>query len=187
MLKNFIYYEYLYNEQQINELRKLCETSNWIRVGDALEHDHNKRDANTGKTNRFYSSCDIVLDTHLLIETYLNFLPEFCARSLDLGFNKSGGYYPDVKLSRYDSGDFYGWHCDCWETNSNVVGWKRQLSSITYLNDDYEGGETEFECGVIIKPTAGKTVIFPSSWLFPHQGNPVNNGTKYIYVNHIWT
>jgi hypothetical protein len=57
---------------------------------------------------------------------------------------------------------------------------------MTILNDDYEGGETEFGCGITIKPTAGKTLIFPSSWLFPHRGKEVISGTKYIYVNHIW-
>jgi hypothetical protein len=186
-MKNFIYYDYLYDKNQINELRKICEISQWIRIGDSLENNSNNRDPETLKTNRFYSPCDIILDTHLLIETYLNFLPELCARSLDLGFNKSGGYFPDIKLSRYNSNDFYEWHCDCWASNNSVTGWKRQLSSITYLNDDYRGGETEFECGVTIKPITGKTVIFPSTWLFPHRGKVVTEGTKYIYVNHIWT
>jgi len=52
---------------------------------------------------------------------------------------------------------------------------------ITYLNDDFEGGETEFLYqGVRVKPEKGKTVIFPASYTHVHRGNPPIGGTKYI-------
>lgn len=38
----------------------------------------------------------------------------------------------------------------------------RHLSSVTYLNDDYRGGETYFESGFVCKPKKGRTVVFHS-------------------------
>jgi hypothetical protein len=56
----------------------------------------------------------------------------------------------------------------------------RVITYIWYLNDVNEGGETEF-CGDFrIKPTAGKLVLFPASWCYPHSGiMPISND-KYI-------
>jgi hypothetical protein len=175
-MNDFIFYDYLYKKEDIDKLNEICKNVDWVRT----------KPLNADITNRFVSSCDLILDTRIIIHAYLSYVPELVARSLDHGLRKSNGCFPDVKLSKYDSSHFYDWHCDCWQTNNNLVGRKRQLSSITYLNDDYEGGETEFDCGVTIKPTAGKTLIFPSTWVFPHRGNKVISGTKYIYINHIW-
>jgi hypothetical protein len=178
MLNNFIFYDFVYEKSELIRMREFCERSQWSRIGNTTENSSIKR---------FFTSSEVVLDTGILIGTYLKFIPELPASCLDEGFSKSGGCLPDVKLARYDAGDYYEWHCDCWETHKQALGWKRQLSSITYLNDNYEGGETEFDCGKVIKPEMGKTLIFPSSWLFPHRGRKVTKGTKYIYINHVWT
>ena len=55
------------------------------------------------------------------------------------------------------------------------------LLSNVYLNDVEEGGETEFLYqGVKLKPETGKLVIFPTSYMYPHRGNPIYKGEKYI-------
>ena len=57
----------------------------------------------------------------------------------------------------------------------------REFVIITYLNDDFDGGETEFLYqGIRVKPEKGKTVIFPASYTHMHRGNPPIGGTKYI-------
>jgi len=57
----------------------------------------------------------------------------------------------------------------------------RVITFVFYLNDVFEGGETEFLGGDFsIKPEHGKLLLFPSSRNFPHRGNiPISND-KYI-------
>jgi len=56
----------------------------------------------------------------------------------------------------------------------------RVLSSVIYLNDNYEGGEIEFiNSKVKIKPEAGSIIFFPSNFLYVHEVYPITNGTRY--------
>lgn len=56
----------------------------------------------------------------------------------------------------------------------------RLISTVSYLNDDYEGGEIEFrQSNVRIKPEAGSIVFFPSNFLYVHEVMPIKNGTRY--------
>jgi hypothetical protein len=57
------------------------------------------------------------------------------------------------------------------------------LSSVGYINDDYEGGELHFDkLGLTFKPKAGDLYLFPSSYIYSHSANPVTSGTKYSIV-----
>jgi hypothetical protein len=176
-MKELIFYDYVYDKNSITQIEEICKNIEWKRTSDST---------NFVDGNRYTSVIKDILNSDKLIQSYLNFLPEYVAACLNEGFMCSGGYTPDTKISKYEINDEYGWHCDCWEKNFSSPLWKREISSITYLNDDYEGGETEFSFGTIIAPQSGKTLIFPSNWNFPHRGNVVTKGTKYIYVNHIW-
>ena len=81
------------------------------------------------------------------------------------------------------------WHSGDWAhlthqySNERI---KRQFTCITYLNDNFVGGETEFSAGTLINPEENKTLIFPAHWEFAHRGREVTEGTKYVYINHIW-
>jgi Rps23 Pro-64 3,4-dihydroxylase Tpa1-like proline 4-hydroxylase len=56
----------------------------------------------------------------------------------------------------------------------------RVLSSVMYLNDDYEGGEIEFvNSGVKLKPEAGSIIFFPSNFLYVHEVWPIESGLRY--------
>lgn len=56
----------------------------------------------------------------------------------------------------------------------------RVLSTVIYLNDNYDGGEIEFQqSGVRIKPEAGSIIFFPSNFLYIHEVMPVSNGIRY--------
>ena len=57
----------------------------------------------------------------------------------------------------------------------------RLFAFMTYLNDDFDAGETIFEhYSLTVKPEKGKTLIWPAEWTHAHKGNVVNNGSKYI-------
>ena len=67
---------------------------------------------------------------------------------------------------------------------------KREFVYIFYLNDVYEGGETEIisGLGIKIKPKKGSLLIFPASSLYIHKGHvPISNDkfiiTGWIYSN----
>lgn len=56
----------------------------------------------------------------------------------------------------------------------------RILSTVSYLNDNYVGGEIEFiNSGVKIKPPAGSIVFFPSNFLYVHEVHPIESGERY--------
>lgn len=57
------------------------------------------------------------------------------------------------------------------------------LSSVGYINDDYEGGELFFDkFNLKIKPKAGDLYLFPSSYIYSHAALPVTSGVKYSIV-----
>ena len=61
---------------------------------------------------------------------------------------------------------------------------KRFLSTLIYLNDVEEGGQTVFN-DVIINPRQGRMVLFPPLWMFPHSGRiPISN-IKYLLTTYL--
>tara|TARA_X000000368_G_C22913056_1_gene659520 strand:- start:3 stop:653 length:651 start_codon:yes stop_codon:yes gene_type:complete len=72
-----------------------------------------------------------------------------------------------------------GYHM--WHHDADPEDPYRKLVTLLYLNDEFEGGETEFlyqQCR--ITPEKGKFVIFPAGWTHTHRGNPPMGGNKYI-------
>jgi hypothetical protein len=72
---------------------------------------------------------------------------------------------------------YHAWHAEASDQSSST----RVVNYMLYLNDVDEGGETEFLYqGKKIAPEQGKVVIFPCGFTFPHRGNPIYKGEKYI-------
>ena len=75
-------------------------------------------------------------------------------------------------------GGYHVWHDEncSYECSDRVLVW------MIYLNDDYEGGETEFlYYKKRVKPQKGKVLIFPAGMTHCHKGGMVLNGnSKYI-------
>jgi len=88
-----------------------------------------------------------------------------------------------LQILRYRPGQQYHPHVD-WLGETN----RRILSALTYLNDDYEGGETQFvKTGLTVKGRKGDVLVFrnigPDGGFDPlseHAGLPVTGGTKYL-------
>lgn len=56
----------------------------------------------------------------------------------------------------------------------------RSLSVLSYLNDDYEGGEISFpQSNITLKPKAGSIVFFPSNFIYVHTIAKMKNGVRY--------
>jgi hypothetical protein len=81
-------------------------------------------------------------------------------------------------LLKYEESDKFDWHVD------DGGKYPRTVSVSAYLNDEYEGGELEFNhFGISHKPEKGDIVLFSSSFTYMHRVNPVTNGTRYAVVN----
>lgn len=83
------------------------------------------------------------------------------------------------QIQRYKKGEGkYIYH------NDYSMNWEfRQYRVITflwYLNTVVEGGETELLGDIKVKPEAGKLLLFPASWTFPHRGMVPISEDKYI-------
>ena len=95
------------------------------------------------------------------------------------GYLMNTHIYPP-QIQRTEPGQYYHWHNDqtyppCWKVFTYII----------YLNDVEKdsGGTTEFSCGKIIQPKAGKIVFFPTTWTYFHRGKILEKGVKYIATN----
>lgn len=105
------------------------------------------------------------------------------------------------RFGHYKIGGHFGPHRDGWFTKDSM---ERSLRTfMLYLNDDFEGGTTDFiddkqefyknEDGMIvaqeenilkkIKPVTGMAIVFNHALL--HQGSPLTAGEKYIFRSDI--
>lgn len=81
-----------------------------------------------------------------------------------------------MSISKYFVGSEMGKHTD---THDDDQG--KTISVVLYLNDDYTGGEIEFEDqSLFVKPTAGSIMVFPSRKPYFHASKRVLSGEKYI-------
>ena len=77
----------------------------------------------------------------------------------------------------YTGGHFKKYHME----RTNILNSSRVFAWMTYLNSVNDGGSTDFlYYDLSIKPTTGKTLIWPAEWTHAHRGGIVNDGVKYI-------
>jgi predicted 2-oxoglutarate/Fe(II)-dependent dioxygenase YbiX len=95
------------------------------------------------------------------------------------------------QLLRYGVDGHYKPHYDgvsLWKAPNGDVIWRksteRDLSTVLFLNDDFEGGYFTFpEFRVKIKPEPGLLVCFPSNQNYLHGVEPVTKGERFSIVN----
>jgi len=90
--------------------------------------------------------------------------------------NKFNQFNPNFQIDwwqivKWPAGSFQNFHLDNF-SDSTV------LSSITYLNDDFKGGNTMFFDGTEITPYKGKTLFFNGK-TFQHSVTTILNNTRY--------
>lgn len=108
-------------------------------------------------------------------DTLKNALTNTAMHYVDKNKLESGKQAP-ISISKYFVGAFMGPH-----TDSAPEPTTEHISSVLYLNDDYEGGEINFpNQGVCIKPKAGSIVVFPSVPPYVHESKEIISGTKYM-------
>lgn len=122
-----------------------------------------------------------------IIELYRNIVRDIINPFYEISIRDSE--IPQVL--KYNIGGHYKPHIDgqsLWKTPTGDIIWRksvdRDLSTVIFLNDDFEGGEFVFsEHRVRIKPEPGLLVCFPSTYQYLHGVEPVTKGVRYSMVN----
>ena len=87
----------------------------------------------------------------------------------------------DLKVKKIPvGGGFHSWHFE----NGSIPYSQRKFVVQLYLNDNFEGGETEFlyqNRRELAKE--GDVIIFPAGYTHTHRGNPPIGGAKYIVTS----
>ena len=107
------------------------------------------------------------------------FVDEYCKKYSIL--TKSNFLLFDVKAKKIPvAGGFHDWHYE----NMGMQTSHRRFVIQLYLNDNFEGGETEFlYMNKRVKAKTGRLIIFPAGYTHTHRGNPPIGGDKYILTN----
>jgi len=88
-----------------------------------------------------------------------------------IGVNERFRFY------RYEYGQQFKVHVDGPHRRDN--GERSWVTAIIYLNDDFDGGSTQFlDPFEIVNPETGSMLLFKHRQL--HQGDPVTKGRKYV-------
>ena len=87
----------------------------------------------------------------------------------------------DLKIKKIPiGGGFHAWHFE----NGTISCSQRKFVVQLYLNDDFEGGETEFLYqNRREEAVKGDVLIFPAGYTHPHRGNPPIGDSKYLVTS----
>ncbi len=129
------------------------------------------------------SSTAVLRDPALAAELYHRVAPHVPARmSGEIGGRgrvdmSVAGVHVPVRIYRYEPGQHFGPHQD--QSYFGEDGTKSLLTLMVYLNEDFEGGETDFpEQGQRIVPRTGTALLFQHMVL--HSVNRVTSGSKLV-------
>jgi len=83
----------------------------------------------------------------------------------------------EIRIKKYENSDMYfDYHIDV----SDYKSAKRYLVGFIYLDDNEEGNTLFPELGISVPPKAGRMLVFPPLWMYPHAGTPPKDKPKYI-------
>lgn len=157
----------VYNEDGVTGREDVCRTNDYI----GIEETFDIYDMVVNRLNEAYE----------LYPRYL--LAAIPKEELRMPMPMADNSYSTMEppgLLRYEVGQKYDWHHDaCYDTSAESHD--RVISVVTYLNDDFKGGATEF-VDRERKAEVGHSLMFPSNWVFAHRATPVKKGTKYAIV-----
>lgn len=119
----------------------------------------------------------VMLDDHVRARALWDrlgaWVPRTRAGGVAVGLNERLRFY------RYAPGEYFRWHHD---GSFQRDAWDRSMvTAMIYLNDDFEGGSTDFEVGdelTRVAPERGMVLLFDHR--IRHQGAPVVSGRKYV-------
>jgi len=178
MNDNFIIrYKGAFSQQDCDEIINYVE---YLDENQLLYYDKKSLHRQDNKTVSINNGFDLDIPTtsrisRIILPKYKPCIDDYVQRFSVLDSSKFLVY--DVKLKKVPSGGgFHSWHYE----NGSMISASRMFVIQLYLNDGFEGGETEFLYqNLREEAVAGDVVIFPAGYTHVHRGNPPLGGTKY--------
>ena len=127
-----------------------------------------------------------VKPNHKLLKEYFKFVQQclnlYCDQYKFVNDLQRFDVVEDANIQHYGPMEgFYNWHCER-DSDKPPFG-SRCFVYMTYLNDDYEGGEFAFFNRTLkYKLNKGDVLMFPSTFMYPHEVMPVTKGTRYSII-----
>jgi len=182
MNDNFIIrYKGAFSQQDCDEIINYIE---YLEENNLLYYDKESLHRQDNKTVSINNSFDLDIPTtsrisRIILPKYKPCIDDYVQRFSVLESSKFLVY--DVKLKKVPSGGgFHSWHYE----NGSMISASRMFVIQLYLNDGFEGGETEFLYqNLREEAVAGDVVIFPAGYTHVHRGNPPLGGTKYTVTS----
>jgi hypothetical protein len=149
-------------------------THEWYKISEFLKKELHKN------IKKYIMKINSMVDSNDSYSIKYNFLND-----LDFLNNTYFFQYDNLMIQRYEKNKGrYKFHID------SMCDFKKEryriFTFIWYLNDIDIGGETQFWDSYKIKPQAGKLVLFPACWTFPHCGRMPISDDKYIITGWIY-
>jgi hypothetical protein len=119
----------------------------------------------------------MVQSSVLLLEEYKTKVPETAFWPKKYGFE-------EFRIKHYKEGgeDRFDMHVDAISTTTA----KRFFAFFWYINDVQEGGYTYFpQISKHIEPKKRRAFMFPPLWTYPHAGEPVIKGEKFLISSYL--
>lgn len=100
-------------------------------------------------------------------------------------FNRWNGY-SKLRFNKYTEGTNMKLHVD--HIHSMFDGNIRGIPTLTllgFLNSDFQGGDFLL-CGETPSIQPGEVIVFPSTFMYPHEVTTVTSGTRYSFVSWVY-
>ena len=176
-----------YCDDCVNELRENnWKKHKWYNSKEDLHYNPAGEDKEPDIITGDIFSADVKkINAFIVEELHSNILEYISSLDFDWFINWKG--YSAMKFIRYHPGERMVNHCD---HISSLFDGKRKgipiLSIIGLLNDDFEGGELIMFEDKKIDTKKGDLIIFPSTFLYPHEITPVTKNVRYSYASWVW-
>ena len=187
MLTDFIHrYEGVFSKEECQEI---IEYINYLENDGCLYLDRSRLHIEHQVSNNISNKDKYELDLDSSHRIVRKVLPKFleCVNDYLETYSllsRSRFMLYDCKLKKFPPGSgFHAWHYESGSYDSTGRVFVVQL----YLNDDFEGGETEFLYqNKREQAKRGDVLIFPTNFTHTHRGNPPIGGTKYLLTSWGW-
>lgn len=176
-----------YDQNQCSEMVEKLSTMSTFASG---VHDQDKGEK-VDYGHRSSSFISVVGDLYAQVQERITFVTNYHLQNLTGRSYKLAEPLQFLKYDSSNSGHFNRHTDDGYFANGQFlyVASYRKFTTVTYINDDYTGGELVLDTvkdpqGNIFfqKMPVGTTVIFPSDQRFPHEVRPVTSGVRYSIV-----
>ena len=162
-----------------DECKEIIEYINFFENNQILEYDKSALELEDHKVVNVTHDYDLGASSKLATMLFPGFKPCVTEYLESISILRSKKFLlHDLKLKKIPAGGgFHNWHYE----NGSLSVAARQFVVQLYLNDDFDGGETEFLYQQRREESvAGDIIIFPASYTHTHRGNPPLGGDKYI-------